>query len=76
MRCENDPCIFTAIALGEAARIVLWREGTCAHQFGGGVMTPATLGDHYVSQLRASGATIQVQSENTTRTGKSPFSTN
>ena len=62
MRYESDPYIFTAVALGEAARIVLWERDTWAHKFGGGVMTPATLGDHFVSQLRASGVTIDVQS--------------
>ena len=70
MRYDGDPYIFTAVALGEAARIVLWQQGTWAHQFGG-VLTPATLGDHYVSQLRASGVTIEVQSENESPKGTS-----
>ncbi|KAJ5155790.1 Saccharopine dehydrogenase-domain-containing protein [Penicillium capsulatum] len=63
MRYEGDPYIFTAVALGEAARIVLWQHGTWAHHFKGGVMKPATLGDHYVSQLRAAGVTMEVQNE-------------
>ncbi|KAH8697966.1 Saccharopine dehydrogenase-domain-containing protein [Talaromyces proteolyticus] len=63
MRYDGDPYVFTAIALGEAARILLWQQDTWAHKFGGGVMTPATLGDHYVSQLRASGVTIDVRNE-------------
>lgn len=61
MRYDGDPYVFTAVALGEAARIVLWQEGTWAHKFGGGVLTPATLGDHYVSQLRASGVIIEAR---------------
>ncbi|KAL2836989.1 Saccharopine dehydrogenase-domain-containing protein [Aspergillus pseudoustus] len=59
MRCDSDAYIFTAIALGEAARIVLWQEGTWAHKLGGGVLTPATLGEHYVSHLRAAGVVIE-----------------
>lgn len=61
MRCDNDPYIFTAIALGEAARVVLWQQDTWAHRFGGGVLTPATLGDQYVSQLQAAGVVIEAQ---------------
>lgn len=53
MRYEGDAYVFTAIALAEAARILLWQQDTWAHKFGGGVLTPATLGDNYVSQLRA-----------------------
>jgi short subunit dehydrogenase-like uncharacterized protein len=63
MRFDGDPYIFTAIALGEAARIVLWQQDTWAHKFGGGVLTSATLGDNYVSQLRAAGVAIDVQNE-------------
>ena len=50
--CYNgDLYIFTTIALGEAAQIVLWQQDTWAHKFGSGVLMPATLGDHRVSQL-------------------------
>jgi short subunit dehydrogenase-like uncharacterized protein len=73
MRCESDPYIFTAIALGEAARIILWQEDTWAHKFGGGIMTPATLGGHYVSQLQSAGVTIEVQDERKTTQGKGLF---
>ena len=61
MRYDGDPYVFTAVALGEAARIVLWQQDTWAHKFGGGVLTPATLGDHYVSQLRAAGVVIETR---------------
>lgn len=61
MRYDGDPYVFTAVALGEAARIVLWQQDTWAHKFGGGVLTPATLGDHYVSQLRAAGVVIEAR---------------
>ncbi|KAE8404932.1 hypothetical protein BDV37DRAFT_103758 [Aspergillus pseudonomiae] len=73
MRYESDPYIFTAAALGEAARILLWQKDTWAHKLGGGVLTPATLGDHYVSQLRAAGVTIEVQSDDPASRGKDPF---
>lgn len=63
MRYDGDAYLFTAVALAEAARILLWQKDTWAHKFGGGVLTPATLGDHYVSQLRASGVTIDAHSE-------------
>lgn len=61
MRYDGDPYVFTAVALGEAARIVLWQQDTWAHKFGGGVLTPATLGDHYMSQLRAAGVAIEAR---------------
>ncbi|GAB1201460.1 hypothetical protein APSETT445_000034 [Aspergillus pseudonomiae] len=73
MRYESDPYIFTAAALGEAARILLWQKDTWAHKLGGGVLTPATLGDHYVSQLRAAGVTIEAQSDDPASRGKDPF---
>ncbi|KAB8256124.1 Saccharopine dehydrogenase-domain-containing protein [Aspergillus pseudonomiae] len=73
MRYESDPYIFTAAALGEAARILLWQKDTWAHKLGGGVLTPATLGDHYVSQLRAAGVTMEVQSDDPASRGKDPF---
>lgn len=63
MRYDGDAYLFTAIALAEAARILLWQQDTWAHKFGGGVLTPATLGEHYVSQLRAAGVTINARSE-------------
>ncbi|KNG88131.1 hypothetical protein ANOM_003371 [Aspergillus nomiae NRRL 13137] len=75
MRYESDPYIFTAAALGEAARILLWQKDTWAHKLGGGVLTPATLGDHYVSQLRAAGVTMDVQSDDPALRGKDPFTT-
>lgn len=73
MRYESDPYIFTAVALGEAARILLWQKDTWAHKFGGGVLTSATLGDHYVSRLRAAGVTMEVQADDPVYKGKDPF---
>ncbi|KAB8218887.1 major facilitator superfamily domain-containing protein [Aspergillus novoparasiticus] len=73
MRYESDPYIFTAVALGEAARILLWQNDTWAHKFGGGVLTSATLGDHYVSRLRAAGVTMEVQADDPVYKGKDPF---
>jgi short subunit dehydrogenase-like uncharacterized protein len=72
MRYEGDAYVFTAIALAEAARILLWQQDTWAHKFGGGVLTPATLGDNYVSQLRTSGVTIDVRGEPADK-GVDPF---
>ncbi|OGM48631.1 hypothetical protein ABOM_002060 [Aspergillus bombycis] len=73
MRYEGDAYIFTAAALGEAARILLWQKDTWAHNFGGGVLTSATLGDHYVSQLRAAGVTIEARRDDPALRGKDPF---
>ncbi|BCS27938.1 saccharopine dehydrogenase family protein [Aspergillus puulaauensis] len=73
MRYESDPYIFTAVALGEAARILLWQQDTWAHKFGGGVLTPAMLGDRYVSQLRGAGVIIEAQNEGVSSHGNDPF---
>jgi short subunit dehydrogenase-like uncharacterized protein len=61
MRYDGDAYLFTSIALGEAARVVLWRHDTWAHRFGGGVLTPASLGEQYVSHLRAAGVVIEAR---------------
>jgi short subunit dehydrogenase-like uncharacterized protein len=61
MRYDGDAYVFTAIALGEAARIVLEQRDTLTHTFGGGVLTPACLGEQYVSHLRAAGVVIEAQ---------------
>lgn len=63
MRYDSDPYIFTAVAaLGEAARIFLWHyQDAWAHKFSGGVLTPATLGDQYVPQLRAAGVSLKLE---------------
>ncbi|KAL3447761.1 Saccharopine dehydrogenase-domain-containing protein [Aspergillus insuetus] len=63
MRYDGDAYVFTAIALGEAAKIVLCQQDTWAHKFGGGVLTPATLGDHYVSHLRDAGVIIEARAD-------------
>lgn len=36
IRYESDPYIFTVVAPGEAARILLWQQDTWVHKFGGG----------------------------------------
>lgn len=73
MRYESDPYIFTAVALGEAARILLWQQDTWAHKFGGGVLTPAMLGDRYVSQLRGAGVIIEAQNDGVSSHGNDSF---
>lgn len=64
MRYDSDPYIFTAVTIGEAARVILQSGDTPAHKLGGGVLTPATLGNQYVSRLRDAGVVIEVRERN------------
>lgn len=52
---------FTGLALAEAAMVILRGGETEAKRLGGGILTPATLGDEYVDRLRKANTEINVQ---------------
>jgi hypothetical protein len=61
---QGDQYKFTGIAMIEAA-VTLLEGGTEAHRIGGGVMTPAMLGDSYAKNLQRpeSGVEILIRAE-------------
>lgn len=61
---QGDQYKFTGIAMIEAA-VTLLEGGTEAHRIGGGVMTPAMLGDNYAKNLQRpeSGVEILIRAE-------------
>ena len=50
----------TGVCLAEAA-ITIAREKTQAHELGGGVLTPATLGAPYLERLQKAGLKTEVK---------------
>ncbi|KAK7538551.1 Saccharopine dehydrogenase-domain-containing protein [Phyllosticta citribraziliensis] len=53
---------FTGLAIAEAALVILrGQQNTEAKKLGGGILTPATLGDEYVERLRDSNVKIDVK---------------
>ena len=50
----------TGLALAEAAMVILRGGETDAKKLGGGILTPATLGDEYLERLRKAGVTVEV----------------
>lgn len=51
----------TGLLLAEAAMVILRGEGTTeAQKLGGGILTPATLGQQYVDRMRKAGVKIDV----------------
>lgn len=51
---------FTGILVAEAA-ITLSRDKTFAHELGGGIVTPATLGAPYLERLQTAGFIAEVK---------------
>ena len=51
---------FTGVALAESA-LVLSREKTLAHELGGGILTPATLGATYLERLQKAGLQVEMK---------------
>ncbi|KAK7514597.1 Saccharopine dehydrogenase-domain-containing protein [Phyllosticta citriasiana] len=52
---------FTGLAIAEAALVILrGQQNTEARKLGGGILTPATLGDEYVERLRDTNVKIDV----------------
>ncbi|KAL7797878.1 hypothetical protein V8C43DRAFT_329174 [Trichoderma afarasin] len=56
---QGDQYKFTGIAMVEAA-VTLLQGGTEAHRLGGGVMTPAMLGDKYAENLQHPGSGVEI----------------
>ncbi|PNP58749.1 hypothetical protein THARTR1_01765 [Trichoderma harzianum] len=56
---QGDQYKFTGIAMVEAA-VTLLEGGTEAHRLGGGVMTPAMLGDKYAENLQRPGSGVEI----------------
>lgn len=50
----------TGVCLAESA-LILSREKTFAHELGGGMLTPATLGATYVERLQKAGLKAEVK---------------
>lgn len=50
----------TGTFLGEAA-ITIARDKTLAHELGGGVLTPATLGSAYLDRMQKAGLKTEVK---------------
>lgn len=60
MRWEGSLYDLTGVCLAEAA-LTLARDKTLAHEIGGGVMTPATLGEAYMSKLQKAGLKTEIK---------------
>ena len=45
---------FTGVSLAESA-LILSREKTFAHELGGGMLTPATLGEKWLERMELAG---------------------
>lgn len=54
MRWEGSMYKLTGICLAESA-LIISREKTFAHELGGGMLTPATLGEKYLERLQKAG---------------------
>ena len=59
MRWEGSMYHVTGVCLAESA-LILAREMTLAHELGGGMLTPATLGASYVERLKNAGLMVEV----------------
>lgn len=60
MRWEGSLYHLTGIFLAEAA-ITISRTKTYAHELGGGVLTPATLGASYIERVQKAGVKFDVR---------------
>ncbi|KAI6801602.1 hypothetical protein KC360_g2450 [Hortaea werneckii] len=60
MRWEGSMYQLTGVCLAEAA-ITIAREKTQAHELGGGILTPATLGAPYLERLQKAGLKTEVK---------------
>ena len=60
VRWDGSMYHLTGVCLAEAA-IVIAREKTFAHQLGGGILTPATLGVAYLERLKAAGLAVEIK---------------
>ena len=60
MRYDGSMYYLTGMLLAEAA-ITIAREETPAHKMGGGLLTPATLGEGYLERVRKGGLFTEIR---------------
>lgn len=60
MRWKGSMYDLTGVCLAQSA-LILAREKTIAHELGGGVLTPSTLGESYLSKLQKAGMEIEMK---------------
>ena len=60
MRFNGSMYHFTGICLAESA-LILSREKTHANDLGGGILTPATLGQSYLDRLQKAGLIVEMK---------------
>ncbi|KAK3676143.1 hypothetical protein LTR78_003893 [Recurvomyces mirabilis] len=60
MRWQGSMYLLTGVCLAEAA-VTIARNKTMAHELGGGVLTPATLGAPYLERLQKAGVELEVK---------------
>jgi len=60
MRWEGSMYHLTGVCLAEAA-LTIARNKTLAHELGGGMLTPATLGAPYLERLQKAGLKTEVR---------------
>lgn len=63
LKFKGSMYYFTGLALAEAAMVILRGGETEAKRLGGGILTPATLGDEYVDRLKKANTEIYVRLE-------------
>jgi short subunit dehydrogenase-like uncharacterized protein len=59
MRWQGSMYDLTGVCLAEAA-VTIARDKTLAHDLGGGILTPATLGAPYLERLQKAGLKTEV----------------
>jgi short subunit dehydrogenase-like uncharacterized protein len=60
MRYDGGMYALTGLLLAEAA-ITIARDQTPAHKMGGGILTPATLGEPYFNRVRNAGLFTEIR---------------
>jgi len=60
MRFDGSMYHLTGILIAEAA-ITIARDRTTAHELGGGLFTPATLGGPYLERLKKAGLKTEIR---------------
>lgn len=60
MRWNGSMYDLTGVFLAEAA-VTIARDKTFAHELGGGVLTPATLGSAYLERLSKAGLVTEIK---------------
>ena len=61
MRYDGSMYFLTGMLLAEAAITIARDEKTLAHSLGGGVLTPATLGEPYLERVKKGGLKTEIR---------------